>query len=250
MIDYKDKIKEKYKKILFIHGWGFNSQIWENFAAKFFYLDQCHFLDLYSYIEYSKGDLKIASKKILDDYEDIDLIISWSLGCYFAKEIEFMTKIKNIKYVYISYNPKFIKEKFWDFGFDLYILKKLRLDIKKNKENALKNFYLLILGRYERKNLFYKEITKNINLTLKIKTKILNLGLDIIENSDYRNYHYKKNVKNIYIYGDKDEITSISIKSFINEKEPNSIIKVIPNSSHISFVTNSNNFFDVLKECL
>ena len=35
-----------------------------------FYLDTCHFLNLYSYIEGSNGDLKIAAKKVLNDYNN------------------------------------------------------------------------------------------------------------------------------------------------------------------------------------
>ena len=46
MIDYKDKIREKYKKILFVHGWGFNYEIWEDFAKSFMPLEKCIFLNL------------------------------------------------------------------------------------------------------------------------------------------------------------------------------------------------------------
>ena len=86
---YKDIISEKYKKILFIHGWGFTRQILiDNFDTAC--LGQALFIDLYEHMIDTNGDLKTAAKNILRENEDIDLIISWSIGCFLAKEIEYI----------------------------------------------------------------------------------------------------------------------------------------------------------------
>ena len=188
MLDYKDKIREKYKKILFIHGWGVTDKIWINFAKKFFYLDTCYFLNLYSYIEGSDGDLKIAAKKVINDYKDVDLIISWSLGCFLAKEIEKISKFNNIAMIYISYTPIFMKSKEWDFGFEKNTIIKLKKDLKNNKKKALKNFYLLMIGEVANKKNLYKEIASNIDEMDYVSLRTLNLGLDIIQNSNYKSF--------------------------------------------------------------
>ena len=93
MNNYKDIIKEKYRKILFIHGWGFTRQIWsENFD--YTTSNNCIFIDLYDHIESTQGNLKEAAKKIINEYGNFDLIISWSLGCLLAKEIESLANEK------------------------------------------------------------------------------------------------------------------------------------------------------------
>ena len=76
MTNYRDKIREKYKKILFVHGWGFNHKIWEKFAKSFMPVENCIFLDLYSCFDASEGDLKQAASKVLRENKDIDLVIS------------------------------------------------------------------------------------------------------------------------------------------------------------------------------
>jgi len=246
MVNYKDKIAEKYKKILFIHGWGFTNKIWNN-ISDYFYLKNCIFLDLYTYIEKSDGDLRLAASRVLDDHKDIDLVVSWSLGCYLAKEIEFVAKFKSIKMVYISYTPKFIRTHKWKFGFEENTIAKLSKDLEDDKEKALKNFYLLILGDLKGKKNFYKDIVNNNNSIMDVSLENLNIGLDIIEKNNYNDF-YKENASNLYIYGDKDDITSSSVANFIKELEPFSIIKTIPDSSHIPFLTNRDEFFKIIKE--
>ena len=44
------------------------------------------------------------------------------------------------------------------------------------------------------------------------------------------------------------KIVSCDIKNFIKILEPNSVIKVLPDSSHIPFLTNSDDFLGAIKE--
>ena len=199
MINYKDKTKEKYKKILFIHGWGFSDKIWINFASQLFKPESCIFLNMYSYLESCEGDLKVAAKKVLDDYNDVDLIFSWSLGCYLAKEIEVLVNLNTIKMIYISYSPRFMKSKKWNFGFEENQILKLKKDLQNNKEKAIKNFYLLILGNFRNKKFFYKEILLHINSVMKVNLQTLNIGLDIIKILVMINFVKTKNLKT-FIY--------------------------------------------------
>ena len=247
MIDYKDKIREKYKKILFVHGWGFNYEIWEDFAKSYMPLEKCIFLNLYDYLEYSDGDMHQAAQKVLDDHPKIDLVISWSLGCYLAKEIEVASKERHIKLVYVSYTPKFTQSENWEYGFEQKTIDELKENLDKDFTKALKNFYLLILGDFKSKKSMYKKIITHLRLIKESEIKNLYLGLKIIEELDYRNFCKSKKVENLYIYGDKDLITSPSIKKFIKKLEPSSEINILSESSHIPFITNPEDFFKVLK---
>ena len=247
MIDYKDKIREKYKKILFVHGWGFNHEIWEDFAKSFMPIEKCIFLNLYEYLEYSNGDMYKAAQKVLDDHPKIDLVISWSLGCYLAKEIEVASKVRHIKMVYVSYTPKFMRSAIWKYGFEKKTIDGLKENLDKDFTKALKNFYLLILGDFKSKKSMYKKIIVHLGLIKESEINNLYSGLKIIEKSDYRNFCKSKKVKNLYIYGDKDQITSPNIKKFIKNLEPSSEINILSESSHIPFITNQESFFKVLK---
>lgn len=248
MLNYKDKTREEYKKILFIHGWGFTGKIWTNFASKLFRLESCIFLNMYNYLESCEGDLELAAKKVLNDHKDVDLIFSWSLGCYLAKEIEALVNLNAIKMIYISYSPRFMKSKKWNFGFEENQILKLKKDLQSNKEKAIKNFYLLILGKFRTKKIFYKEIFLHIDSVMEVDLKILNIGLDIIKNSNYDKSYKDKTTRNLYIYGDKDSIVSSDIKKFMKISEPISIIKVLPDSSHIPFITNDEDFLEAIRE--
>ena len=57
-----------------------------------------------------------------------------------------------------------------------------------------------------------------------------------------------KQPKILYIYGDKDSIVSSDIKKFMKILEPFSVIKVLPDSSHIPFITNCDDFLEAIRE--
>ena len=248
MTNYRDKIREKYKKILFIHGWGFNHKIWEKFARSFMPLENCIFLDLYSCFDASEGDLKQAASKVLRENKDIDLVISWSLGCHLAKEIETLDIENSIKMVYISYLPKFVKSAEWKFGFDQSTIDELKINLNRNLVKTLKNFYLLMIGDLKNKTFVYKEIIPYINTTNKIKQKQLMSALEILEKSNYINFCKDKNIENFYIYGDKDLITPPTVEKFIKTLEPKSKTIILSGASHIPFISNSKDFFMVLNK--
>ena len=243
---YKDIISEKYKKILFIHGWGFTRQILkDNFDTAC--LGQALFIDLYEHMIDTNGDLKTAAKKILRENEDIDLIISWSLGCFLAKEIECIIKNNETKMIYISYNPKFVKDDVWKFGFEFSDVEKLQTDLKINKVGALKNFYLLALGNLEEKKYFYKYVTQDMNKILRINQLGLDLGLEILKKNNLIAGKRNELVKSLYIYGESDLITPVSVASFMSENEPHAFVKIIEKSTHIPFLTHPLKFSEILK---
>ena len=78
----------------------------------------------------TNGNLQAAAKNILRENEDIDLIISWSLGCFLAKEIEYIIQNDDTKMIYISYNPKFIKDDVWKFGLEFSDVESFKLILK------------------------------------------------------------------------------------------------------------------------
>ena len=249
MNNYKDIIKEKYRKILFIHGWGFTRQIWsENFD--YTTSNNCIFIDLYDHIESTQGNLKEAAKKIINEYGNFDLIISWSLGCLLAKEIESLVNKKLKKIIFISYNPQFLKDSSWIFGLDQYQVNELKKNLLIDKELTIKNFYLLVLGEIENKKKYYKRIYKNIKSILDIDTSNLILALEVLEKYKYKNFKKNSNIKKLYIFGEEDLITPIDIADIIRKNEPNSLVKIIKDSSHIPFVTNGTQFNEILKEFL
>ena len=248
MANYKDKNKEKYKKILFIPGWRFCNEIWKKFASEFFDLNNCIFIDFYEYLYNANGDIKVAANEVLNDYKDIDLVFSWSLGCFMAKEIEYLLVKNPIKIVYVAYTPNFMQTDSWNFGFNIKTINKLRLELEKDREKALKNFYLLILGIHKNKNFFYKIMLEHIDYVMKVNLKKLYIALDVLQTCSYNlSFHNEKN-KNLYIYGKEDSIVSSNIAHLVEKNEPSAKVITIINSSHIPFLTNEEEFAEILRK--
>jgi pimeloyl-ACP methyl ester carboxylesterase len=105
-----------------------------------------------------------------------------------------------------------------------------------------------MLGNFKSKKEVYKKIILDVDLVLAESLGSLNSGLDIIQKSNYDNFFVEEQSLNLYIYGEGDSITPPEIKNTIKIFDSVSVIKVISSSSHIPFLTNSDDFYKILKE--
>ena len=102
-------MNKKYKKIILIHGWGFNSSIWNNVIENSIYGSQMHPLNIY------------------------------------AEARESGTNIHSI--VYVSFLPSFENFSELGCGFTKKEVENLYDDLNKDFLNTIKKFYIMCIGK-------------------------------------------------------------------------------------------------------
>ena len=102
-----------------------------------------------------------------------------------------------------------MKTKVWNFGFDDNTINKLKADLSINKEKALKNFYLLILGNFKSKKEVYKKIILDVDLVRIFKS--LKYRFRYYSKSNYDNFFVEEQSLNLYIYGEVDILKRLKI---------------------------------------
>jgi len=98
-------MNKKYKKIILIHGWGFNSSIWNNVIENSIYGSQMHPLNIYAEARESGTNINSITNSIANKHPDLDCIVGWSMGCYFANALSKISK--KLPIVYVSFLPSF-----------------------------------------------------------------------------------------------------------------------------------------------
>ena len=89
---------------------------------------------------------------------------------------------------------------------------------------------------------------EHIDYVVKVNLKKLYIALDVLQTCSYNlSLHNEKN-KNLYIYGKEDSIVSSNIAHLVEKNEPSAKVITIINSSHIPFLTNEEEFAEILRK--
>ena len=89
---------------------------------------------------------------------------------------------------------------------------------------------------------------EHIDYVMKVNLKKLYIALDVLQTCSYNlSFHNEKN-KNLYIYGKEDSIVSSNIAHLVEKNEPSAKVITIINSSHIPFLTNEEEFAEILRK--
>ena len=109
---------KKYKKIILIHGWGFHPSIWNNVIENSIYGSQMHPLNIYAEARESGININSIANSIANKHPDLDCVVGWSMGCYFANAL---SKISiKLPIVYVSFLPSF--DNFHELGCGLSLI--------------------------------------------------------------------------------------------------------------------------------
>ncbi len=209
-------------KNIFLHGWGFSKEIWE----EFFDLKNSTFLDLPFHGESKfNGKNEILKKfseeiyrKIENEKEPVNLI-GWSLGATVSILVA-LKKPENLqKMVLVGFSPKFKDE---NSGHSPIAVKAFMISLKKDFEKTVINFRKTAAGK----------VFENIPLPEKIgSTALLKEFIDL----DLTEVLKDIDIETIFIHGKNDKITNYKGSVFSAEKVKNSKL-VLTDGNHAPFL--------------
>lgn len=234
-------MNKKYKKIILIHGWGFNSSIWNNVIENSIYGSQMHPLNIYAEARESGTNIHSIANSIANKHPDLDCIVGWSMGCYFANALSKISK--KLPIVYVSFLPSFDNFSELGCGFTKKEVENLYDDLNKDFLNTIKKFYIMCIGK---KNInFVKQFINTAYSLEKNYSHEVKESLAFIK-KDFINFEIRKN-KCIFIYGDDDNLCNNFYSNKIISQFDKKIIK---GGSHALFVNKNKEFIDVLDNFL
>lgn len=204
---------------IYLSGWAvapIAGIVPQNLSCKI--IDSTKIVAEYKTIENIKRNFDKIFPKNTADYPQIDTLVAWSMGAIIALGV--LSKINAKKIILLSPTLKFVENEIV-----LNELQKLRKNILKNKETAIK--------------LFSRNcgIPRELIDTSYYSTEELSAGLDFLEKTEIHEISNKNNSQISIICGENDKI--ISTKSSIEVAEKLGIKpSLIPSGSH--FFSNNN----------
>ena len=214
--------------LVLLHGWGFNSELFNNFVNQ--YQDQYRItkIDLPGHGRSDKvaGGIDEWCNEIIKILPNNPILLGWSLGGLLA--INIATKIKLSKLILVASTPNFVQNLDWQYGIDADNFQQFSNTLKQNLSKGLKRF--ISLQTQDKTQL--KALNQSID-QFPASTAALNQGLDILLSTDLINEFKQLNIPIIAILGDHDTLVPRQISHWYAEMN---IKTQVLNTGHLPFL--------------
>ncbi len=240
--------------LVFIHGWGVNSGVWQSVAETLAASFEVTTIDLPGFGDnaetvLSEYSLQAVVDKIVLSMDKPAIYIGWSLGGLIASRLALTYPEKVVGLVSIASSPCFIENENWP-GIKPKVLsgfhQLLSVDTKKTIDNFLK---IQAMGSpHIRQDI--KKI-RDFVMQYPVPTKqTLDQSLNLLESEDLRSSLGEIKVPFFRMYGKLDSLVPISIMDHLLSLHSESESYVFEKASHAPFISHEAEFIDTLTSWL
>lgn len=216
------------KDLVLLHGWGFNSDLFNNLIN--LYQDQYRItkIDLPGHGRSADiaGGIDNWCHEIIKILPENPILLGWSLGGLLA--IHIATQIKISRLILVASSPNFVQNNNWEFGIDADHFRQFSNTLEFNLSKGLKRFVSL----QTKDKVQIKSLNQSIDV-LPASKNSLNQGLKILLNTDLTQQFLALNIDKKIILGDKDTLVPSTIAHWYQQQ---SIDTIVLNTGHMPFL--------------
>ncbi|MDA8981460.1 alpha/beta fold hydrolase [Candidatus Thioglobus sp.] len=214
--------------LVLLHGWAFNSDIFQSLIDKYKANYRITVIDLPGHGRSGDIDGNIESwcNELAKIIPEQSILLGWSLGgllsTYIASQIEIN------KLILVAATPCLVNNDNWNYGISTEVFDQFAINLKNDSTKSLKRFVNLQSKDKSQLHELYKSIQK-----YPASHSALNTGLEIIINSDLRDIYKDIAVPKTTILGSLDTLVPVKIKEWYEAVgSQTSIIR----SGHLPFI--------------
>lgn len=242
----------KGNPLILLHGWGWNSRIWESLVPQLAEKFQLFCIDLPGF---GKNHLISTSYNIID-LADLLLAVTpvksawlgWSLGGMIAWHIALNHPERVTRLITVASSPKFIGTENWP-GVPLPTLEKFSRLLQENYQKTLREFLELQLRGASKSNELFAQLQPHI-IHAPHALPALTEGLNLLKNLDLRSNLDQQQCKSLHLFGSHDTLVPVSIAEKIKILSPQTHCVVVKKSGHMPFLSQQEIFIEVIEKFL
>jgi pimeloyl-[acyl-carrier protein] methyl ester esterase len=242
------------KQLVFLHGWGVNSGVWQpliNVLKNEFCITT---IDLPGYGCNHQQlptpyNLQNIAQTVAEHLPANCILIGWSLGGLVAQKIAYIYPEKLKQLVLICSSPKFAKGADWpgiDHNVLVFFSQQLTLDFTKTLQRFLA---IQVIGCVNAKQ-DAKTIKQAVRQFPPPSPIALSAGLDMLQNIDLREQFKTLLIPCHMFLGRLDTLVPNKVASIVQHLNSKVIVEVITDASHAPFISNTESFAKQLIKAL
>jgi pimeloyl-[acyl-carrier protein] methyl ester esterase len=234
------------KNLVFLHGWGVNSGVWQPLIdilkSKFCITT----IDLPGYgLNHQQlptaYNLQSIAEAVAEYLPANCILIGWSLGGLVAQQIAHSCPKKLKQLVLICSSPRFSKSTDWP-GIEPKVLEFFTQQLEVDFSKTLQRFLAIQAMGSVNARQDVKIIKKAVQLYPQPSPIALAAGLDILQNIDLRKQFRTLSIPCQMFFGCLDTLVPDKVATFIQLLNPSITIEVITDGSHAPFISNTESF--------
>lgn len=234
------RIQGSGKPLVFFHGWGFDSQIWESLLPNLSQNYQLYRVDLPGFGLTPPMDWQAFSTELLKQLPHRFILLGWSMGGLLATRLAIEHPDRLSHLVNIASSPRMVSEIEWP-GVDIKVLRAFYQQLSKDPYKTLQAFIKLQLDVQNIPAQFLGITSSKIGLQA---------GLDILVNWDLRASLKQVKLPVSYMFGRLDGIVPYKTMATMQSIYPHFNYQLFAKASHVPFLSHPQTFIAALKDFL
>lgn len=234
------------KQLVFLHGWGVNSGVWQPLIAMLKNEFCITTIDLPGYgLNYKQlptpYNLQNVATSVAERLPINCILIGWSLGGLIAQKVAntYPEKIKQL--VLICSSPKFSKSTNWP-GIEPKVLHFFTQQLEFDFSKTLQRFLAIQAMGSENARQDAQIIKQAVQQYPPPSPIALAAGLDMLQNIDLREQFRTLSTPCQIFLGRLDSLVPEKVAPLVKQLNPKVTIDVIANSSHAPFISSTESF--------
>ncbi|MEW5804774.1 MAG: alpha/beta hydrolase [bacterium] len=245
--------------LLFLHGWGTTSKIWQRQKAHFSpswpvlvpdYLIRNTSLSLFS--------APLTLENLVDGVFTLCRhcslppihLIGWSLGSLIAMEFTSRFAPQVASLTLVAGTPKFTSDESFHDGIAKGESRLLRSRLQRDRLLAFSSFHQFLFTDQEKTQALALNIRELLRTDREIPDQTLLEGLNILEEADLRPVLSTLKVPVLIVHGDSDRLCPVGAARYLHQHIPHSRLEIFPDCGHLPFLTREGMFNQILENFL
>lgn len=226
--------------VVMLHGWAMHSGVWREFAKRLAEHCQVICVDLPGHGR-SEAIEPFTLKRINEVLikalpEQPFTLLGWSLGATIAMDMaeRFPGRVKSL--IVLAGNPHFVQKNDWP-GVKVETLDGFAELLNTDVQQTLIRFLALQVNGLSHGKSLLQSLKQAMLASPPPKRKVLQAGLDILKNSDLREFMLNNRLLVRMILGDKDTLIPLASAELLQRLNPNIELHVLESAGHAPFLS-------------
>jgi pimeloyl-[acyl-carrier protein] methyl ester esterase len=238
-------------KLVLLHGWGVNSQVWNAVLPELNKTFEVLPVDLPGYgslVDHqSPSNLDQLADSVLDRSPESSIWCGWSLGGMVAMAAAIKSPERINSLTVVCSTPKFMQNNQWPHGSTETAMSNLSTQFEKDYRKALARFFLLQLGTAPDARSRSRELASEVFDSPEASWSTLESGLKLLHETDFRSTLAQIQTKTHVIVGTEDRVIPADAGRFLASQILQATLHEI-NAGHVPFLTHPQWFTQTLKQ--
>jgi pimeloyl-[acyl-carrier protein] methyl ester esterase len=236
--------------LVLIHGWGMNSQIFEDLIGRWKSRWHLHAVDLPGHGASgwppAFSDIGSLTNAVSEALPPRAIVLGWSLGALVALQLAHAQPQRVSALVLVSATARFLRSAQWPMGTRAAVLEKLRDSLLKNYSCTLADFLQLQVRGSRNAAAALAKFKASLRDSRKPAPAALQAGLDVLRDSDLTPLLAQIQQPSLCVFGEYDRIVAPQAGLELAHRMPRARAVLMRRAAHAPFLADLDEFTQVV----